>query len=130
VSDNRDDHPCIFCAIPRARYLAENELAFALRDVNPVTPLHTLVLPKRHVEDFFTLGAVELEAVFRLINQCRDDISIGDEDVSGFNLGVNVGDVAGQTLAHTTVHLIPRRAGDADMPAGGVRCVIPAKQRY
>ncbi|MBM3599776.1 MAG: HIT family protein [Alphaproteobacteria bacterium] len=125
----RDPH-CLFCAISADRIVAENDLALAVRDVHPVTPLHTLVIPKRHIEDFFTVKGEEWQALFDLMNRCRDEILVMDSEVDGFNFGANIGAVAGQTIYHAHMHLIPRRAGDVDNPAGGVRGVIPGKQKY
>jgi diadenosine tetraphosphate (Ap4A) HIT family hydrolase len=105
--------------------VASNTLAFAIRDVFPVTLLHTLVIPRRHVADFFGLTPEEREACSDLIQRLRDDILQQDPQVEGFNIGTNAGEVAGQTIFHCHVHLIPRRRGDVPDPRGGVRMVIP-----
>ena len=119
--------PCRFCSVGPALWIASNALAFALRDVFPVTPLHTLILPRRHVADYFGLTAGEREACAELIHQLRAAILTEDPAVEGFNIGMNVGEVAGQTLFHSHIHLIPRRAGDVEDPRGGVRMVIPGQ---
>jgi diadenosine tetraphosphate (Ap4A) HIT family hydrolase len=121
---------CVFCEIPQTRIVAENALAFAIRDGFPVTPLHTLVLPKRHVSDYFDLFSSEQKAIERLLAECRNAIREQDPTVVAFNLGVNAGAAAGQTIFHAHVHLIPRRDGDVPNPRGGVRAVIPGKADY
>jgi ATP adenylyltransferase len=121
---------CLFCEIPKDRIILENELAYAIRDEFPVTPLHSLVIPKRHVETFFDLYHPERNAIFQLVDQIKADIEKSDASVSGFNIGMNSGQSAGQTIFHCHVHLIPRRDGDMPDPKGGVRGVIPEKQKY
>ena len=123
--DERGD--CVFCRIDQMKVIAENELAFAVRDLRPVTALHTLVLPKRHAASFFDLGEHETVAIERLVRSQRHDILARDPSVEGFNVGVNVGAVAGQTIFHCHYHLIPRRKGDVPDPRGGVRWVIPSR---
>jgi ATP adenylyltransferase len=121
---------CPFCAIGRSAVIADNELAFAIRDLNPVTPFHSLVLPRRHVPAYFDLNREEMMAVEDLLDQLHDDILVEDPTVEGFNIGVNIGAVAGQTVFHCHVHLIPRRRGDVEDPWGGVRAIIPGQARY
>ncbi|MFP1631951.1 HIT domain-containing protein [Zhengella sp. ZM62] len=121
---------CIFCEVPADRVIAENELCYAIRDGFPVTPLHTLVIPKRHVPDYFDLFQPELNAIRQILDDLRSSIQDDDPTVSGFNVGVNAGASAGQTIFHCHVHLIPRRDGDVPSPRGGVRGVIPGKQSY
>jgi|TARA_B110000240_G_C13428436_1_gene422613 ATP adenylyltransferase len=120
---------CIFCE-PDRDIVAENELAIAFRDGYPVTPLHTLVIPKRHVADYFDLYQPELNAINQLLQKLKSDIVNEDPTVTGFNVGINAGESAGQTVFHCHVHLIPRRAGDVEDPRGGVRGVIAAEQKY
>ena len=110
--------------------MAETELAFAIRDAYPVAPLHTLVIPKRHARGYFELGQAEINACHRLLGQQREMIAHEDGGVTGFNIGVNDGEAAGQTVFHCHVHLIPRRRGDVDNPAGGVRNTMPGKGDY
>jgi ATP adenylyltransferase len=122
---------CPFCEVEKDRaVIAENALCFAIRDGFPVTNLHTLVIPKRHVSDFFDLHQPELNGLHALLNSVKDDIQALDPTVTGFNVGVNNGEDAGQTIFHCHVHLIPRRTGDTDNPRGGVRGVIPGKRTY
>ena len=103
--------------------------AFAVLDAFPVSPGHTLVIPRRHVADIFELTASELKDIVRLIKSVRDQIK-RSRHPAGFNIGVNVGRAAGQTVMHAHVHVIPRYLGDVDDPTGGVRGVIPHKARY
>lgn len=121
---------CVFCTMNKEQIVASNNLAYAVRDTSPVTPLHTLILPYRHVADYFELGADEKHAIDDLLEETRMGILTRDPTVAGFNIGVNVGAVAGQTIFHCHVHLIPRRPGDVANPRGGVRAVIPGKADY
>ena len=121
---------CLFCGIDSGRIIAENELCYAIRDGFPVTPFHTLIIPKRHVADYFDLYQPELNAIQSLLRDQRKQIMTADPTVSGFNVGINAGSEAGQTIFHVHVHLIPRRKGDVAEPRGGVRGVIPNKQKY
>jgi len=124
------ENKCLFCAIPAERIIGQNDLAYAIRDGFPVTNLHTLVIPKRHVEDYFGLSQIELQACHELLTQIRFAIIAEDPDVEGFNVGMNAGYVAGQTIFHCHIHLIPRRKGDVENPRGGVRHIIPGKGFY
>ena len=121
---------CLFCTIPPERIVAQNALVYAIRDGFPVTPLHTLVIPKRHAEDFFELTEDEILACNQLILEVRQRMLDQDPAVQGFNIGMNAGEVAGQTVFHCHIHLIPRRKGDVDNPRGGVRHTIPGKGHY
>jgi len=124
------DPGCVFCAIEQERVIAENELAFVIRDGFPVTPLHHLIIPKRHVTGYFELGQAEINAVNQLLHQAKKIIEEADAGVSGFNVGVNTGESAGQTIFHCHIHMIPRRVGDVPNPRGGVRHTIPGKGNY
>lgn len=121
---------CLFCNTARMKILAENNLAVAVRDNYPVTPQHTLIIPKRHVASYFELGQAEINATTALVKSEQQKIRGRDRDVSGFNVGVNDGEAAGQTILHCHLHLIPRRAGDVPNPRGGVRHIIPNKGNY
>jgi ATP adenylyltransferase len=125
-----DSSPCVFCLVSPKAVLVENELAFAVRDSNPVTPLHTLILPRRHVSSFFDLTEAEALSIERLVRKLHDEMIAMDVLIEGFNIGINVGRVAGQTISHCHYHLIPRRRGDVPNPRGGVRWVIPSKGNY
>ena len=121
---------CIFCAPPPERIAANSNLAYALRDAFPVTAGHTLIIPKRHVADWFSLTQAELLACNELLHEVRAHLLDEDPSIDGFNIGANVGEVAGQTVFHCHIHLIPRRAGDVPEPRGGIRHVIPGKGSY
>ena len=121
---------CLFCHTENERIIAENDLAYAVRDGFPVTELHTLIIPKRHVEDYFSLTQEELLACDELMRLLKDEIMDADSSVDGFNIGMNSGESAGQTIFHCHIHLIPRRTGDVENPRGGVRHLIPGKGNY
>ena len=121
---------CIFCEIGAGRIIAENELCFAIRDAFRVTEHHTLVIPKRHISDYFDLHQPERNAIEEMLHAQRQSILDQDNTVTGFNVGINAGASAGQTVFHVHIHLIPRRDDDVVDPRGGVRGVIPSKQRY
>ena len=132
VSDSYNDRAkgCLFCEIPTKRIVAENYLAYAVYDGYPVTELHTLVIPKRHTATYFDLYQPELNACNQLLESMKEEILKQDDTVTGFNIGMNNGEDAGQTIFHSHIHLIPRRKGDVDNPRGGVRGIIPSKQSY
>jgi ATP adenylyltransferase len=131
---NRDEPgraECVFCAeLARQAAVAEMGRAAALRDRFPVTPEHTLIVPKRHVADLFDLDPDELRDIWRLLNQAREALSENDPSIRAYNVGVNSGSAAGQTVPHAHVHLIPRREGDTADPRGGIRGVIPEQMTY
>lgn len=121
------EHPCPFCDWTAC--VLENELAYARYDLHPVNPGHLLLIPKRHYPDFFMSRRKELDDILDLVWKGRallDELHRPD----GYNIGVNCGFVSGQTVPHLHVHLIPRYQGDMEDPTGGVRGVIPHKQRY
>ena len=121
---------CLFCEMKKGRVIASNELCYAIRDGFEVTQHHTLIIPKRHVSDFFELHQPEINAVHTLLDEMKRGIEELDETVTGFNIGINSGKDAGQTIFHCHIHLIPRREGDVENPLGGVRGVIPDKRIY
>ena len=127
--DDREEG-CPFCKLPSERIVESNELAVAIRDLYPVSEGHTLVLPKRHVADYFDLYQAERNAIEALLQGCRQALMASDSCIDGFNVGANAGEVAGQTVFHAHLHLLPRRAGDMENPRGGVRGVIPGQQDY
>jgi diadenosine tetraphosphate (Ap4A) HIT family hydrolase len=120
---------CPFCGVPTARLIEANEKCFAIEDAFPVSPGHTLIVPQRHVESFFDLTVEEVLALVALLHSTKARL---DHRFSpdGYNIGINIGREAGQTVMHVHAHLIPRRTGDVDKPEGGVRNVIPGKGRY
>ena len=112
------------------RVVGKNEFAYAIRDGFPVTRGHTLIIPHRHAETFFDLTETEILACMDLLHEQRRQIVDGDTSVTGFNIGMNSGESAGQTVFHCHIHLIPRREGDVEDPRGGIRHVIPGKGYY
>ena len=124
------NNPCIFCNVKKQEIIYENDYAFVSYDSYPVSKFHSLVIPKRHIKNFFDLNDKELYACNELIKKMKLKIENDDNLVEGFNLGTNAGTVAGQTIMHCHIHLIPRRKGDVENPQGGVRGVIPLKQHY
>jgi diadenosine tetraphosphate (Ap4A) HIT family hydrolase len=122
------NNPCLFCTEPRGVSL-NNELAYSARDSYPVSPGHTVVIPRRHVASFFELTPEEISACMALINEER---KLLDEEFKpdGYNIGVNIGPAAGQSIFHVHIHIIPRYKGDVENPQGGVRHVIPRKGHY
>ncbi len=121
---------CLFCTATLEQKIGENRCAFALWDAFPVTPYHALIIPKRHVSDFFELNALEVMDCFELLEQMKREIEERDAHVDGYNVGINIGKAAGQTIFHCHLHLIPRREGDVPNPKGGVRHMIPGKGFY
>jgi ATP adenylyltransferase len=115
---------CDFCAPDTARVFLENDAAYALWDVYPVTEGHALVIPRRHALDYFELAPDELLACDALLREARTLLLERDPSIEGFNIGLNVGEVAGQTVFHCHFHLIPRRRGDVEDPRGGVRHIL------
>ena len=124
------NNPCLFCSPKISGISHENKLAYASFDTYPVSDFHCLIIPKRHVKDYFDLNDNEVIACNSLIKQIKEEIILKDPSVNGFNIGVNSGVVAGQSIMHCHIHLIPRREGDVENPQGGVRSVIPLKQHY
>jgi diadenosine tetraphosphate (Ap4A) HIT family hydrolase len=124
-----NQHDCPFCRLETSRIRLESEFAVAFLDGFPVTPGHTLVVPKRHVASLFELPDQEQAAVWMLVTQVRA-LLMADLRPDGFNIGVNDGTAAGQTVMHAHVHVIPRRHGDVADPRGGVRWVVPDKAAY
>ena len=124
------NNPCLFCNSEKSGCAHENELAYASYDTYPVSEYHCLIIPKRHIKDYFDLSNEELIACNKLIKIVKKEITNKDSSVKGFNLGTNIGKVSGQSILHCHFHLIPRREGDVENPQGGVRSVIPKKQHY
>ena len=124
------NNPCLFCNTEESSFTVQNELAYASYDTYPVSKYHCLIIPKRHIKDFFELTDEELVACNDLIRKVKDEVIKKDPKIDGFNLGTNIGRVSGQSILHCHFHLIPRRLGDVENPQGGVRSVIPNKQHY
>lgn len=124
-----DDRGCPFCELNATNVVAASEFAFAFRDRYPVAEHHTLVIPRRHVASLFELDDEELAAVWVLVAEVRRSLA-EQFGVEAFNVGLNDGVAAGQTVLHAHVHVIPRADGDSDDPRGGIRWVVPEKARY
>ena len=121
---------CIFCNLEASRIEDENTLFLVIKDLYPVTEGHTLIIPKRHVPSFFELSDEEQTSFLQMLHAQKQKLASMDETITGFNVGINDGKDAGQTVMHCHIHLIPRRNGDMENPRGGVRGVIPEKQSY
>ena len=124
------NNPCLFCNVSESGCAHENVLAYASYDSYPVSEHRCLIIPKRHIKDYFELTKDELTACHELIKVVKEEILTKDQSVKGFNLGTNIGKVSGQSILHCHFHLIPRRENDVENPQGGVRSVIPNKQHY
>ena len=124
------NNPCIFCSVRKDELLFENNIAYESTDSYPVPQLHSLVVPKRCIKNFFELNDQEIIACNDLIKKLQKKILSEDNTVKGFNIGTNSGKAAGQSIFHCHIHVIPRREGDVKNPQGGVRSVIPSKQHY
>jgi diadenosine tetraphosphate (Ap4A) HIT family hydrolase len=124
-----DSKPCPFCNLPSERIVDQSDLALVIRDGFPVSPGHTLVIPKRHVGSFFELDQDEVQSMLALLKTAKVVI---DEELKpdSYNIGINDGPQAGQTVPHVHMHLIPRYQGDVKDPRGGVRWLIPTKADY
>lgn len=118
---------CPFCSKPNA--IIENELAFVRYDGYPVNPGHCLIVPRRHVAEYFQATAGEKAAIWALVDEMKLIID-REFEPDGYNVGVNISEAAGQSVPHIHVHMIPRYRGDVENPKGGVRGVIPERQKY
>ena len=121
--------PCPFCALPAGRIVHARESAVVIRDGFPVSPGHSLVIPRRHVSSFFEVTDDERNDLLSLLAEARDDLDRQFRP-AGYNIGINDGAAAGQTVPHLHIHLIPRYVGDRDDPRGGIRWVLPDKAAY
>lgn len=121
--------PCLFCSLSIERVIQRSEFAVVIRDGFPVSPGHTLIVPKRHVASFFDVTDAERTDLMSLLATARDDLD-REFHPAGYNIGVNDGAAAGQTVPHLHIHLIPRYEGDRVDPRGGVRWVLPDKAAY
>jgi diadenosine tetraphosphate (Ap4A) HIT family hydrolase len=124
MSEHQD---CPFCRAPEI--VIENEWAYADYDTYPVSPGHCLIITRRHVAEYFQATAEEKAAIWELVDEMKVIID-RDYKPDGYNVGVNVGKAGGQSVPHIHIHMIPRYTGDMENPGGGVRGVIPHKQKY
>jgi diadenosine tetraphosphate (Ap4A) HIT family hydrolase len=121
--------PCPFCTLPTTRIIDSSEHGHVIRDAYPISPGHTLIIPKRHVRSFFDLTADERLDLLSLLDKAKAGID-HEFRPDAYNVGINDGPAAGQTVPHLHVHLIPRYDGDREDPRGGVRWIIPEKADY
>ncbi len=121
---------CLFCKIEKLKIVSENDFFIVVRDNYPVTELHTLIISKRHTASYFELEDSEKISLIKTLDKQKNLLLQNDSTIKGFNIGINDGVEAGQTIMHFHAHLIPRRTGDVQNPRGGVRGVIPEKQNY
>jgi diadenosine tetraphosphate (Ap4A) HIT family hydrolase len=121
---------CLFCKIENSKIVSENDFFIVVRDNYPVTELHTLIISKRHTASYFELDDSEKISLIKTLDKQKSLLLKNDSTIKGFNIGINDGVEAGQTIMHFHAHLIPRRTGDVQNPRGGVRGVIPEKQNY
>jgi len=105
-------------------------LAFAIYDKYPVTEFHSLIIPKRHCDTYFDLTQAEINSINSLLQELKNLLDSKDSAIEGYNIGINNGKSAGQTIMHCHIHLIPRRSGDVINPVGGIRNVIAGKGNY
>ena len=137
LAENNESGPafvsgCLLCELPADKFEVadENELCLVLTDSYPVTEGHCLIVPRRHAATYFDMNADEVLAATQLLHRARERIQQQDAKVTGFNIGMNSGKSAGQSVFHAHIHLIPRRDGDQENPQGGVRKIFPDKAHY
>ena len=129
MSSSSED--CIFCNKTNCKVISSTKYFFIIRDTAyPVTKNHTLIIANRHIDDFFDLTKDEMSDLDEVLKKQKKELQKLDKKISAFNVGVNIGKDAGQSIMHCHIHLIPRRKGDVKDPRGGVRGVIPEKQKY
>ncbi len=121
---------CLFCNVDKSKIVSENDFFIVVRDNYPVTELHTLIILKRHTTSYFELDDSEKISLINILDKQKNSLLQNDSTITGFNIGINDGVDAGQTIMHFHAHLIPRRTGDVQNPRGGVRGIIPEKQNY
>lgn len=120
---------CPFCKPDESRVILRDKAGFVMKDLFPVTPGHLLIIPNRHVAEYFEATPAEKDALWALVERAKTILD-AKEAPDGYNIGINVGEAAGQSVFHLHIHLIPRRKGDVENPRGGVRHVIPSKGCY
>lgn len=120
---------CPFCELPKERIILSNSLGMVIRDGYPISPGHTLVIPQRHIGSFFELEPEERNSLLSLLEESKRRLD-KEYQPDGYNIGINDGPSAGQTVPHLHIHLIPRYSGDQADPRGGIRWIIPEKANY
>ena len=121
---------CIFCSKEKLNIIYEDDIFFVIRDSFPVTKDHTLIILNNHDKTYFDLRDKDILQLNNILKFQKESLMQNDNTITGFNIGINQGESAGQTVMHLHIHLIPRRKGDIADPRGGVRGVIPSKQKY
>ena len=129
ISRDSDMSKCPFCDIEKKRIIHSGLLAVVVRDGFPISPGHSLIIPKRHYASFFEARPNEIDELYEMLLTAKTRLKM-DYQCDGFNIGINDGLCAGQTVGHLHIHLIPRYDGDVEDPRGGVRWVIPEKAKY
>ena len=125
-----ENNNCIFCSKEKLNIIYEDDIFYVIRDAYPVTTDHTLIILNEHNKTYFDLRDKDIIQLNNIIKFQKDSLIGKDNSITGFNIGINQGETAGQTVMHLHIHLIPRRKGDIEDPRGGVRGVIPSKQKY
>ena len=120
----------IFCNVSPKRIVHEYKHFYVIRDAFPVTPLHSLIITKRHVVSYFQCSKAELEEIPMILDTQKTELKYLDNEITGYNIGMNIGEDAGQSIFHCHIHIIPRREDYTPNPRGGIRGVIPEKQNY
>jgi diadenosine tetraphosphate (Ap4A) HIT family hydrolase len=120
---------CLFCRLDASKQLFSNDLAIAITDGFPISLGHCLIIPKRHFPSLFEATAEERVSLWELVERARQYL-LSKYEPDGFNIGINDGIAAGQTVMHLHIHLIPRYQGDTADPRGGVRWILPDKASY
>ena len=120
---------CPFCTMAPEKIVAQNAYTFTVRDTLPVSPGHTLIVPKRHIAGIFEAEQDEVAALWDALRQARTQL-LNEFSPDGFNIGINDGLAAGQTILHLHIHIIPRYKGDMPDPRGGIRWIFPDKAVY
>ena len=125
-----ENNNCIFCSKEKLNIIYEDDIFYVIRDAYPVTTDHTLIILNEHNKTYFDLRDKDIVQLNNIIKFQKDSLIGKDNSITGFNIGINQGETAGQTVMHLHIHLIPRRKGDIKNPRGGVRGVIPNKKDY
>jgi diadenosine tetraphosphate (Ap4A) HIT family hydrolase len=120
---------CPFCTLPKERIIHLNNSGIVIRDGYPISLGHTLIIPHRHIGSFFDLQSEERDSLFSLLEESKRGLD-KEFQPDGYNIGINDGPSAGQTVPHLHIHLIPRYSGDQEDPRGGIRWIIPEKAKY
>lgn len=123
------EQECPFCDPEADRIIFKNDLAIVIEDKYPISPGHSLIIPCRHILSIFDVNEHELSAIWSLIIETRQHIN-RRQSIDGFNLSVNIGEAAGQTVQHAHIHIIPRIFGDVEDATGGVRWIMPKIANY